>query len=65
METGRVCLWNPRVWLQTEPREPRAVFCSNPGIRRGLPGLLICSFYLLLRITRMTQPGAVLGAGFN
>lgn len=40
-------------------------FLSPPGVQRGLPGLLICSFYLLLRISRITWPGAILGAGLN
>lgn len=46
-------------------REPLVVFRSSPGVQRGLSGLLICSFYLFLRLTRMTQPGGILGVGFN
>ena len=53
------------MWLHTEAREPLVVFCSSPGVQRGLSGLLICSFSLFLRLARMTQPGAILGVGFN
>lgn len=65
MQTCRFCMWNPRVGLQTEAGEPRVVFCSSAGVQRGLSGLPICSLYLLLRITRMTRPRAIFGAGFN
>lgn len=39
-----------------EAREPPVVFCNSFGVQRGLSGLLICSFYLFLRITRVTGP---------
>lgn len=48
-----------------ESRDSGVAFCSSPGVYKGLCSFLICSFYLLFRITRMAQLENILRAHFN
>jgi hypothetical protein len=61
MQTRCLCVWNPRVWIQTSLGSLGEAFCSSPGVQRGLPGLLICSFYLLFRLGGMTARNCLMG----